>query len=101
MRIRIDNTTAVHYVNAMGGVVSKNCNLLSKKVWKWCISRQIWLSASHIPGINNTTADEASRNFIDKTEWMLHKTIFIKLTEVFGLPDIDLFASRLNCQCTK
>ena len=37
-----------------------------------------------------------SRLFNDQTEWKLKDTIFLKITEKWGIPDIDLFASRLN-----
>ena len=43
-------------------------------------------------------ADTQSRKFNDYTEWMLNKNISIKLTDIWKMPEIDLFASRLNCQ---
>lgn len=53
------------------------------------------LSASHIPGKHNIYADIASRKFQD--EWMLSK----ELLNVFGLPEIILFASRTNKQLNR
>jgi hypothetical protein len=41
-------------------------------------------------------ADRASRHFNDRTEWELDSKVFNMLCKVFGTPDIDLFASRLN-----
>jgi hypothetical protein len=43
-------------------------------------------------------ADEASRVFNDRTEWMLDQRIFHEISEHLGNPDIDLFATRLNTQ---
>ncbi len=48
IRLRIDNTSAVS-INNMGISHSEKCNSLAKQVWEWCIERQIWISAAHIP----------------------------------------------------
>ena len=60
--------------------------------------RKIWLTAAHVPGVENVEADAASRIFSDDTEWTLHPHVFEHLVQRFGTPDIDLFASRLNCR---
>lgn len=59
-----------------------------------CMSKEIWLTTAHIPGINNVIADTDSRVFDDSKEWKLHREIFIKLTKTFGMPDVDMFASH-------
>ena len=61
IQIQIDNTTALAYINNMGGSKSKELNQLAVQIWEWCISRNIWLTAVHIPGRLNTGADEKSR----------------------------------------
>lgn len=96
--IRSDNTTAVAYIQNMGGIKSTECNALAKYIWAWCISRNIWLIADYLPGKLNVVADRYSRQFDDETEWMLNQNLFKKITEEFGVPEIDLFASRLNSQ---
>ena len=101
VRLKIDNTTAVAYVRHMGGVKSLACNELAKEIWEWCFAKNIWLSAEHLPGVQNVIADEKSRKFSDQTEWMLHPTIFSKICQELGKPDIDMFASRLNKQISR
>ena len=96
--LRSDNTTAIAYINKMGGVRSPACNALAQTMWSWCERRQIWLSAVHIPGVQNEVADRKSRVFNDRHEWMLNKRIFTQLCSFFGTPVIDLFASKLNAQ---
>ena len=98
VRIEVDNTTAVSYINAFGGTKSKACDRVAREIWQWCQERNIWLSACHIAGVLNVEADEASRCFNDRTEWMLDKDVFRQLTNLLDRPDIDLFASRLNRQ---
>ena len=41
-------------------------------------------------------ADYKSRHFSDNLEWRLNNKVFHKIVGIFGLPEIDLFASRLN-----
>ena len=96
VQLRMDNTTAVAYVNHMGGSKSVACDKVARQLWDWCIHRNIWLSACHIPGRLNTIADRKSREFDDTTEWALHDSIFARLVAMWGMPSVDLFASRLN-----
>ena len=96
--LRLDNTTAVAYLNNMGGVKSKACNEMALQIWEWCMMRGIWITASHLAGCRNTEADLLSRRFNDNIEWMLNKSVFAQIIEKYGRLDIDLFASRLNAQ---
>ena len=96
--VKSDNSTAVCYINAMGGTKSIECNTLAKTLWEFCMENEIWLTACHLPGSLNIEADKQSRVFNERTEWHLKPTIFDKITQKLGKPEIDLFASRLNCQ---
>lgn len=99
LRIMCDNTTAIAYINNMGGVKSHKCDIIAKNIWEICINQNLWISAAHVPGVENKRADKKSREFNDHIEWMLHKTIFDKVVKDLGFkPTIDLFASRLNHQ---
>ena len=96
IRIKSDNTTAIAYLNNMGGVKSKECFILCKEIWLWAIARDIYLSAEHIAGSKNVLADKASRVFDENTEWSLKEWYFKEICKKFGNFDLDLFASRLN-----
>ena len=98
VRVMSDNNTAVSYINSMGGCRSLECNSIAKDIWDWAIDKDIWLSAAHIPGSSNIDADQLSRNLNLDLEWMLSAPIFQRIVALFGKPDIDLFASRLNAQ---
>lgn len=94
--------TAVTYINEMGGTHSHSCNKVAKKIWLWCISKQIWLSCSHLPGKQNILADSLSRlTESNSTEWSLRQDVFSRISAVFGKPHIDLFASSLNFKVIK
>ena len=98
VRVYSDNTTAVNYINAMGGTHSVECNSVAKDIWLFCKERQLWLSAAFVPGKENIHADKESRVFSDNKEWMLSPQLFQQIVEIWGKPAIDLFASRLNKQ---
>ena len=102
IRIRSDNTTAIAYFNNMGGLVSNSCNHLTREIWTYCTDQKIWLSAFHIPGKDNNTADYMSRLLNENTEWRLAPLVFHKIVTLFKVtPEIDLFASALNHQVPK
>ena len=94
--VQSDNTTAVSYINSMGGTHSLVCNNIAKSIWDMCIAHSIWLTATHIPGKANVDADFQSRNFNDRTEWELDCQVFHSIVDKFGCPIIDTFASYLN-----
>ena len=97
--LRIDNTTAISYINKMGGVRYPHLGNLAKVIWTWCETRNIWLFATYIPSKENTVADRESRTLECHTEWQLNHLCFEKIVLAFGHPNIDLFASRHNTHC--
>ena len=96
IRIVSDNMTTVAYINAMGGCKATACDTLAKEIWSWAVMRNIWLSAAHIPGKQNILTDSLSRKFNPDVEWELNSHTFDDIAVHFGMPDIDLFANRLN-----
>ena len=94
LRILTDSTTAIAVLNHMGTSHSAPCNHLGREIWEWCINREIWLSAAHIPGVHNIQADLESRRTNDNTEWMLDTTSLGNALSQLSLRlTIDLFAS--------
>ena len=98
VKIQSDNQCAVSYIRNMGGSKSMICNDISFNIWSWCRARNIWITITHIAGVQNRKADLESRRFLDRTEWMLRRSYFKTIVQIFGQPKIDLFASRLNFQ---
>lgn len=97
IRIFLDNSTSIAYLNNFGGRM-RDLHSIAKEIWLWAKDRNLWISAAHVPGVDNSEADELSRNINDDTEWMLNPKYFKRLETVIGNMDIDLFASRINCQ---
>lgn len=84
LRIEVNNTTAVSYINNMGGTHSPACNEITRDLLLWCKSKGLWLSACHIAGKDNCEAGSQSRKHSIHTEWSLNQ-------DEFGRPSIDIF----------
>lgn len=98
--LRVDNTTAISYVNRMGGIQYPYLNDLARTLWQWCEQRGLWIFASYVNSKENQ-ADAASRIVNPDTEWALSDKAFQSVVQHFGQPEIDLFASRDNAKCTR
>ena len=98
VHVRMDNRTAVFYVNRMGGTRSPQVNRLAIQLWRWCLEKNLSLSAEYLPGVENCIADEESRSIQSSAEWKLQQGVFQQIVGTFGECTIDLFASRLNAQ---
>ena len=95
IQVFMDNTTSCSYITKFGGR-SKDLDTIAREIWLWCIDKNIHLSAAHVPGIDNTEADEESRTINDDTEWSLTARVFESIKEAYPQISIDLFASRIN-----
>jgi len=98
VRLKIDNTTTVCYINRMGGAHSPQMMQLTYDLWNWSLQRNILLSAEHLPGRLNHVADQESRMQGDSSDWKLSPRVFNQLMKQMGPCEIDLFASRLTAQ---
>lgn len=97
--LRIDNTTAISYINKMGGIRFHKYYKLTKEIWQWVEERHNFLVASYIASSENEEADRLSRLNNDDTEWESCNYAFNQIVEKFGCPEVDLFANKLNTKC--
>ena len=98
VHLKIDNVTAVYFINRLGGTHSSTLMNLTYEMWSWCLQREIFLSAEHLPGKLNLIADQESRSRADSSEWKLDPIIFQQIMRILGPCHVDLFASRLTAQ---
>ena len=96
--LQMDNSTAVAYVNKMGGTRSLSLSLQACHLWNRCLERRILLSAEHLPGVANMVADQESWQVETSSEWKLHRAVFHWTQQILGPCQMDLFATRLNHQ---
>ena len=85
VHLRLDNTTAVAYINKRGGRGTHSPALTTQALELWAVALEAGVSvtAQHIPGIQNGVADTASRELDSRTEWILDKQIFQSICQRF------------------
>lgn len=40
--LRVDNTTAIAYINRMGGTPFEGLSNTAKSIWRWCEDKNLW-----------------------------------------------------------
>ena len=98
--LRVDNISAVTYINQKGGTHSTQLSNLALEMWEWCLQRQLTIQAEHLPGHLNLVADSESRMMKDRCDWMIQPRVFQQIQQSLGPLQIDLFPSRLTKQLT-
>ena len=63
VHILTDNSTVLAYIYNKEGMHSVLCNNIAKRVWEFAQNKGFWISLSHIPVVENTTAEKMSRVF--------------------------------------
>ena len=95
--IQMDNEVAVACIRRMGSNSSPTLNSIARDLWEWCLARQVTPIPEYLPGIMNTIADYQSRHHSDSSDWMLDRSVFQMLQQIWPV-NCDLFASRTNAQ---
>ncbi|KAG7298972.1 hypothetical protein JYU34_017443 [Plutella xylostella] len=95
--LRIDNSTAICYINRMGGVQHTHLNNIARDIWQWCEVRGLFVFASYVKSSDNV-ADYGSRLINVDTEWELADYAFTQIENCFGILEFDLFASVQNAK---
>ncbi|XP_044144824.1 uncharacterized protein LOC122933830 [Bufo gargarizans] len=98
VRILSDNITTVCYLKRQGGTRCPLLQDLADQIFIWAEREVRSISATHLKGSQNSRADFLSRHRIDAGEWNLNKQVFRQVCQLWGYPEIDLFASRGNSQ---
>ena len=92
IHLRMDDTTALNYINKLGGTVSPDLNHLTKNLWTWCLERGITLQATHLAATLNVTADKVTPAWRAQPwysillEMLVHKPILLYTQQ--ARPDI-------------
>lgn len=99
--LRIDNITAIAFINKMGGIQFSTLHRVAKEIWQWCEERGLWVYASYIRSKDNVIADKETRVLEIETEYQISNKAFLQIKNMFGNLEVDLFASRINFKCEK
>ena len=94
-----DNSTAVACINRFGTDRSLEWDSPAQEIWVWAAKANIWLCASHLPGVQGFEADLETRKQEIYTEWKLKESVFQFLCrELDFSPSTDLFITKINIQ---
>ena len=100
--VRSDNSSVVSYINKQGGCGCSQLCDIAVEVWEFCVRRNIFISASHLPGASNVRADKLSRAEHCDHSYYLRQDVFDALESRLEFPlTVDCFASRLNHKLPK
>ena len=93
--IRSDNTTAIAYVKGKGKI--PELMQIIQPMIKSMLKRRLNIRCTHIPGIENTEADDLSRKFpkLDH-DWTLSDEAYQTIVNRWGPMAFDMFASWQN-----
>ena len=95
--IHTDNITALSYIRHQGGTHSWDLYQIARDIWLLITELQAHIQVQHISGSKNTYADLLSRpKLYQATEWSIHPKVTQTLFNIWGTPQIDLFASKWN-----
>ncbi|KAM7139358.1 uncharacterized protein RBU57_016138 [Macrochelys suwanniensis] len=101
VRVLMDNTTMMYYINRQGGSHSLALCLEALSLWEFTIAQDVSLQAFHLPGACSVRADRLSRIFSHQYERSLHSEVTHQLFQDWGVPQVDLFATRQNRHCVQ
>ena len=80
----------------MGGTKNKLLLKISKEIWIYLLDIVgSWLLQNTCPSALNKQANWESRQKANSSEWKLSPKMFQKICNMRGIPQIDLFASRV------
>ena len=96
--VRSDNTTAIANVSHMGCMKSVLRDAIAQDIWQLASDFHFWILTAHVCGVDNIESDTLSRVFNDQGEWALVPGTFHAICAWFGLPSVDLFATRVKAK---
>ena len=92
--LRLDNVTAVSYINQKGGTVSRALCELAISIWAWCTEQNITLEAEHLPGQQNSQADQESRTIRDRCNWKLKQQVYQQIHTSMGPLEVCIMPDK-------
>ena len=96
-----DNSTTVKYINAQGGK-KENLAWITLQLIEWLEEKKMTtIFATHKPGITMGIVDTLSRVKVDTSAWQVSEEVFGRIQSIWGLHDVDLFATRLSNKVRK
>lgn len=93
-----DNTTVTAALRNQGSTRSQPLDTLAREILLWTDDQQITIIPRHVAGKLNVVADSLSRRLQTPTEWSLDAKLVERLWNVWGRPNVDMFATSKNAK---
>lgn len=97
LEVHSDNSAAVSYVNCQGGRIPE-LDRVAQTIWATVLKHQCWIQARFLPGRFQVASDPLSRGREMHLDWALLAGTFQRITAKWGMPQVDLFATRETAQ---
>jgi hypothetical protein len=97
---RIDNTAALAHIRKEGGLKGRPLLQAAERILLLAHQHHLCLLPAFIPSEENLQVDAASR-FQSIPDWHLSPRVFLQVSALRGLPQIDFFASRQSAQTSR
>ena len=91
--VGIDSTTAVAFINKMGGTRSLTLCKEALSLWRLVLERRGWVTAYWLPREENEQADMLSKTSVQYWDFGLQPEVAEQLWSRWFAPQVDLFAS--------
>ncbi|OMJ18003.1 hypothetical protein AYI70_g5622 [Smittium culicis] len=89
-----DNTTTLSHISKFDGTTSPKLLEISENIWNYCLRTNTRPQVIYAPSVMNP-ADPPSR-LTEQTKWSISDQTFKKISGLYGIHDVDLFASWTN-----
>jgi hypothetical protein len=93
-----DNATAAAVVRKRGSARSLLLSKIAERLDFFCLKNRVTLCPAYVPGALNVRADALSRLRPRPSKWSLSPSVFQKVCNTWGMPEVDLCATRDNKQ---
>lgn len=93
-----DNIATKTHINRQGSTHSRGLMSEAEMLERWAELHMASLRVDHISEVDNVRVDWLSWQTIDNSEWHVHPDLFCQITQWFGMPQLDFFASPANAQ---
>lgn len=84
VQVRLDNSSAIAYINRQGGTRSSSLWVLAEAIFMWAEATVLSLSVVHLKGELNQLADFLSRKMLRECDWVLNQDVYKMITRRWG-----------------
>ena len=97
----MDSSTAIAYINHLGGSKSSTLCSFATDLWEWCLDCRIFLLASHISGVHSALADCVSWWAVERHDTDVKQEHIQEDQNPMGSLSSGLVCNKSHCSVTQ